>query len=294
MRTIRLLTAALLALALAVCGDDGTDVDAGDDDGSGGGGGETDGSAPEGAAPGGAEGDVFVEVAFVGGFVPADFHFRAVPQAVVYADGTVIAPGAVTLQFPGPAVAPLFTGQVDEATLDELLDHAAAAGMIGGTPDVGDAGAIPIADAASTRVTVVVDGDEQVAEAYALGEAGGPGFGQTNLTDAQTEARAALAGLVAAVEEAALAADEPYQPDRYRVQASPAPDPAGFDVAPNEVAWPSGLPDPVEGECVAITGDGVADLEEALASATEITRWTIGDRVVTLAIRPVLPHEPDC
>lgn len=280
MPTTRLLIAALaalLAVSLAACGDDS--------DGDG---------APEGGAPGGAEGGVFIEIANVGGFVPADFHFRAVPQAVVYADGTVIVPGAITLQFPGPPVLPLFTGQADDDALADLLDAAAAAGMIGNTPDVGDAGAIPIADAGSTRFTVVVDGDIQVVEAYALAEAGGPGSGPTNLSPAQVEARARLADLVAAVDRAALVADQPYQPERYRVQASSPPAAGDLDVAPNELAWPEGLPEPVEGRCVAITGDDVAAFEEALTAASEITRWSVGERVVTLAIRPVLPHEPDC
>jgi hypothetical protein len=293
MRTTRTLAAAVLLLALAACGDDGDDVDAGRD-GDDGGSGSTTGTAPDGAEPGGGDGELFIEIAYVGGFMIEDFQFRSVPQAVVYADGTVFAPGAIPAIHPGPAVSPVFTGTLDDDTLAELLDAAAVAGMIGGSPDVGDAGALPIADAASTRVTVVVDGDEQVVEAYALAEAGGPGFGQTGLTDAQVEARATLAELVAVVTEAALAAQDPYLPERYRVLASTPPDDAGLDVQPNQLEWPAGLPEPVEGTCVAVTGDAAAALTEELASATEITRWTVGDRVLTLAVRPVLPHEPDC
>jgi hypothetical protein len=219
------------------------------------------------------------------------------PSVVVFEDGTVVVPGATAAIYPGPAALPLFTGQLDDSTLDQLLTAAADAGMVGATPDVGDVGDLPIADAASTRVTVVVDGDERVVEAYALTEAGS-NLGQTGLDEPQMAARAALADLVAAVSDAATpVADEPYAADRYRVLASPPIDATTLDPAgpqPTEMAWPDGLPEPVEGMCVAITGDGAATLTTALEQANELTQWRLGDRLFGLAVRPVLPHEPDC
>jgi hypothetical protein len=285
-RTRLLATALLVLLPITACGDDDDD-DASGGGGSGGGGTEL----PDGATPGGAEGDLFVEVAFVGGLVPQEFAFRSVPQTVIYGDGTVIASGVTTLEFPGPAVAPLVQGRLDEDTLGELLEGAARAGMVGGKPAVGDQSAIPIADAASTRVTVVIDGDSQTVEAYAL-DIGD--VGPTRLTDEQVAAREELAAFVDAVNEAGFAASDPYVPDRYRVLASEPVDGVGGDLPPNELLWPEGLPGPVVGECVAIEGDDAAALSEALADATEITRWIVGDSPVALAVRPVLPHEPGC
>lgn len=285
MRTTRSLTAALLLVSLAACGDDDDDVGTG----------AADGAVVDGT-PGGAEGGLFIEVAYVGGFVPIDFQFRNLPVAAVYEDGTVVVPGAVAAIYPGPAVTPLFTGQLDDGALDDLLAAAAEAGMVGATPDVGDASALPVADAASTRVTVVVDGDERVVEAYALDILGGD-LGQTGLSEAQLGARAALADLVATVSEAATrVAQEPLVPERYRVLAGPPLDPSTLDPAgpqPTSLAWPV-VPEPVDGQCTAIAGDGVAALAEALGSANELTQWTVGDRTFSLAVRPVLPHEPDC
>ena len=288
MRPTRTLAAALLFLLAAACGDDDT------------GGTATDSTDPAPPAvdgePGGGDNGLFIEIASVGGFVPQDFAFRNLPSLVVYEDGTVIAPGAVPAIFPGPAVTPAFTGQVDEAVLDDLLAAAADAGMIGATPDVGEMGDLPIADAASTRITVVVDGEERVVEAYALAEAGGD-LGQTGLDDQQVAARAALADLVATVTDVVTPkAEEPVAPERYRVLASPPVDPAGFDdpAQITVVDWPTTIDPPPEGRCVAITGAALADFEASLSQANQLTQWTAGDRTFSLAVRVVLPHEPDC
>ena len=292
MRPHRTIAAALLFLAIAACGDDETDATGPPGDGDIGG----DTPTVDGE-PGGGEGGLFVEIAFTGGFVPADFDFRNVPGVVVYEDGTVLVPGAVTAQFPGPAVMPLFTGTIEPAVLEELLSSAAEAGMVGGVPPVGEVGDIPIADAAATRVTVVVDGDEQVVEAYALTEASGSDLGQTGLSDEEIAGRSALARFVTDVTDAAtVAADQPFVPDRYRVRARPALDPADVDpaVQPNVVAWPAAVEPPPDDACTAITGDAVEPFVAALDQASEITQWTAGERTFSLVVRPVLPHEPDC
>ena len=289
MRPTRTLAAALLFLLPAACGDDDTGETGSD---------STDPAPPAvDGEPGGGENGLFIEIASVGGFVPQDFAFRNLPSLVVYADGTVFAPGAVPAIFPGPAVTPAFTGRIDDAALDALLAAAAEAGMIGATPDVGEVGDLPIADAASTRVTVVVDGDERVVEAYALAEAGGSDFGQTGLDEDQVAARAALSDFVAAVSNVVTpAAEQPMPVGRYRVLASPPVDPAGFDdpAQITVVDWPTVLDPPPEGECVAITGESVPDLQAALDQANQLTQWTAGDRTFSLAVRVVLPHEPDC
>jgi hypothetical protein len=188
----------------------------------------------------------------------------------------------------------VFTGHLDAGDVDELLAAAAQAGLLGEPPDLGTGDRLPIADAATTRVTVVVDGEEHVVEAYAL-EIGPDELRNAGLTDAQVAARRRLGDFVTTVAQVATpVADTPYDPERYRIQSSPAPDPAGQEVPPNEVAWPAGVPEPVDGQCTAVAGDAATALEAALPQATEITRWLLGDRALSLLVRPVLPHEPDC
>lgn len=281
MRSTVVAAVLLPAVLLLACGDDDEALDTGSDD------------PPASGAPGGGASPLFVEVAYVGGFVPFGFEFRNPPAAVVYDDGTVLAPGAVAEIFPGPALLPVMRGQVDEGTLDDLLGAAAEAGMIGGPPDVGGVEDIPIADAATARITVVVDGEAQVVEAYALDHAGM----DLGLTAEQDEARARLADFVAAVNELALAAREPFVPERYRVLASAPPDAgdaAPGEPQPTEQAWPAGVPEPADGACTAVTGDAAAALGDALATANELTVWRLGDRTFSAFVRPVLPHEPDC
>ena len=291
MRPHRTVAAALLFLTLVACGDDdaGESGDAGDDN---------DPPVVVDGTPGGAEGGLFIEIAFTGGLVPPDFDFRSAPSVAVYEDGTVLVPGAVTAIFPGPAVLPLFTGTLEPAVLDELLASAAEAGMISGVPGVGEFADIPIADATATRVTVVVDGDEQVVEAYALTESSGSDLGQTGLDDDEIAARDALARFVTDVTDAAtVAADQPYTPERYRVRANPPPDPSQLDPAgpqPTALDWPAAIDVPAEGACTPITGEAVAGFEAVLGEANELTQWTAGDRTFSLVVRPVLPHEPDC
>lgn len=293
MRTpLRILTALLLPLAfVAACGDDGDDVATDTTSGGSGGGGSTDATVPEGATPGGLPGDVFLQIELVGGFVPAGFDFRSVPNVTVYADGTVVVPGASIAIFPGPAVTPLSIGTLDEGDLDELLAEVAAAGLLADVPP--DPGDNPlVADAATTRITVVVDGHDTVVEAYALDipttdDAPGP-------TDAQREVRERLSELVTRVTDAAVVrAVDVYEPTGYRVRAT-EPFETDPSVAPNVLAWPADLPQPELDECVAVTGDGATALTALLADATEITEWTVGSEQVSLGFRPLLPHEDGC
>lgn len=296
----RILTALLLPLALlAACGDGGDDGDDGvatDPAGSGSGsGGDTSAepppTVPEGATPGGLPGDVFLQIELVGGFVPAGFDFQSVPSLTVYADGTVVVPGASIAVFPGPAVPPLSIGTLDPADLDELLGEVAAAGLLGDVPP--DPGENPlVADAATTRITVVVDGRDTVVEAYGLDipvPDDAPG-----VDDSQRAVRERLSELVAAATGAATTrAADLYEPTGYRVLAS-EPFESDPSITPNELTWPAELPQPVLDECVAVTGDAAASLTTLLAGATEITRWTVGTEQVALRFRPLLPHEDGC
>lgn len=296
---LALLAAALLVVA---CGDDGEDVQAGSTgtDGTTAGQGDSQDGTDDTSGRGGADrtpGDggegLFVEVAHVGGFTVPLATERQVPAAVVMADGTVFAPGAITLQYPGPAVLPVMTGRIGEDDVRGLLRLAAGSGLLDGDVDLGDESLAAIADAPTTRVTIIVDGVEHVLEAYALGLEGEPDpF--VELTEEQRAAREALAELVGAVTTAASAAQEPWDPDRYQVVAA---DPALLgdgEPAPNELAWPAELPHPAAGACVTVAGPQADALEALLGQATEITRWLVADQPLALAIRPLLPHEAAC
>lgn len=261
----------------------------------------SDGTDPPAGAAGGGEDGLFVSVDVGGGFVPVGHAFRSTPSAVIYDDGTTLSTGAVAAIYPGPAVLPLTQGQVDDEQLRQLVTAADTAGLL--DDSVSDYGNPPVADAPTTTVTVVVDGEVHVTSVYALGMAdeGLPGQGPTGgglpgVEGPQLEARERVSQFVDLVSRTVVEAEgDRYVPDRYRVLALP-PDQGGDAVVEaDEREWP--FPDValVEGECIAIGGDRAVEFRDLAEGATEITRWrNDAGQTFVLSVRPVLPHEPDC
>ena len=300
MMTMRRTTISLLGFVLLVglggCATDDPELTAGERPVEG----PADGSGDDGVVPagelGGGDGPLFASVSRGGGFAIFGADFRSVPDAVVYADGTTFSPGVTVMSFPGPAVVPVTRGEVTDDDLRTIAAAAAEAGLLDRTEaNFGDP---PIADATTTSITVVVDGEAHETSVYALAEADPTVRG---LDEAASEARRRVSGFVDALTSTVTGEEgERYDPERYRVlplQADEA-DAGGTGVdglQADEQEWP--LPDVAltERSCAAVTGEQADLLEEALDGATEITRWRVASgEVFTLAVRPVLPHEPDC
>jgi hypothetical protein len=277
---------AALALAVGACGDDAEPVvtSPGDD--------TTDDPAAD-ASLGGAEHGLAVSVEYVGGFTTPEMAFRQLPVVVVYDDGRTVTQGAVIEIYPGPAELPLVAGELDDGDLQRLADAARDAGLFA-ERSRDDFGMPPVADAPDTRITVVVDGEEVVTEVGALGfdDAGGMG-----VSEEQAEQRAAVSEFVELASRLATAGEssELVEVDRYRVHATRyRGGPAEPGLEPNELDWPATV-ELSRSDCIPVTGDDATALAEVLPEATEITRWIdAGGDAWRLAIRPVLPHEPDC
>jgi hypothetical protein len=288
--------AALLALLLVLCagatacGDD-TDVRTGDQ--------------PPGAADGGPSGpggdsevdatQVAIAIEVGGGFVPFGYDFATVPT-VVLDNGTAFTGGAMTMQYPGPAMTPVFTGEVAPSALEELLAEASEIGLA--DDEELDAGEPGVTDMPTTTITVRVEGVTHTQSVYALSL--GPddlGGVYLDLTEEQLAVRTAVAGFVSRVTDAvAGAATEPFAPEAYQVLAQPA---GGDDpeVRPNELDWPFSYPIAEDGRCQTIEGDDAVALGALVPDATQITTWT--DRTNgtrhNLTIRAVLPgYDRDC
>lgn len=259
--------------------------------GDGAGNGAGDGSGTPARRAGGGEDGLFVSVEVGGGFMPVGAAFRMVPSAAIYDDGTTLSPGATIAIYPGPAVLPVTEGRIDDEQLRRLVEAADAAGLIDGV-DQGF-GEPPVADAATTTVTVVVDGEVHSTSVYALQGADERIFG---VDEAQSRARQEVRRFVDLVSATVTDAEgSAYVPDRYRLLPLPAEPAIDEVVEPDERRWP--FPDVplVEGECTALAGQQAVELRDALEDATEITRWsTDAGQTYVLAVRPVLPHEPDC
>jgi hypothetical protein len=281
-RTFAAVGAALVALSVTACGDDGDDASADSTL-------PADTVAPVGSTsppsgfehPTGAD-DVVIRIAYEGGLVPPDFAFRNLPTVLVSGDGHVFQPGPVPEIYPGPLVPPVTVRTVTEQGIQQLLALADRHGLLA---DADYTTLTNIADAPDTVVEIAADGGAYRHQAYALG-----------IGDETDPARAALWQFVSEVTgdwlfagNPELSADEPYEPGTFLVRASVAPEESG-EIAPTIVDWPAEasvrLAD--ASECAEIPAADVGDL---FADANELTYFTDGAITYQLAVKPLLPGD---
>jgi hypothetical protein len=277
MRAARPVVAAALLLGLVACAERGGAARPG-------------GPAPTSSEAAATEGLV-LRVEHTGGFLtPSVLHSR-LPIVSVYADGRMISEGPVAAIYPGPALPNLQVREIGRGGVQDLVGRALAAGVA----ETSDLGTPTIADAPSTRFTVVTTAETYVREAYALWESP-EGSG---VTAEQEAARQRLTDLLSSVTDQG-ADTEPYEPEAVAAVVSPWVDPGDGLVQP-ELPWPGpalpgepsgGLPDVT---CVIATGDQARTLLDAARSANVTTPWTTADGGRwSVAFRPLLPDETGC
>jgi hypothetical protein len=287
-RLAALAAVAALALLGAACSDDA--------DGevvAGGGSPSTTGASGTFEHPTGPD-DVIVRVFAGGGFVPVELHLTASPSYSLLGDGTAVESGVITAIYPGPAILPLTARHLDEAEIQDVLQRADDAGLLGGEIDYGQPG---ITDVETTTVTIVVDGQSHTQAAYALGFDDESG---TSLTEEQREARRALQGFIESLATIGAPTTEPYVPAEVAVYTlGPASPDVELPQEPQD--WPiATLPAPPSdtrvGPCVTITGDEVTTLLAALAEANQSTPWIVPGQPepLSLVFRAVVPGDPPC
>ena len=276
-RAARPAVALTLALGLAACAERG---------GTGG-----PGELPESSEAAAAEGLV-LRVDQTGGFVTPSMLAGRLPTVSVYADGRVITEGPVPAIYPGPALPNLQVTELDPAGVQELVDRALAAGV----DETSDLGTPPIADATSTRFTVVTAEDTYVREAYALWET----TEGSGLTGEQVAAREELGDLLDALTRPGAAATTSYEAEAVAAIASPWVDPGDGLVQP-DLPWPGpALPGeptggPPDVTCVTAAGAEAQALLEAAGAGNAATPWVTGDGARwSVTFRPLLPDETRC
>jgi hypothetical protein len=285
MTIMRSASAALLVLGLAACAEQP--------------GGTPAPSPPDVQLP--AEPAALVlQVAHTGGFVTPDALASRLPLVSVYADGRVFAQGPVAAIYPGFAWPNVQVRQVPPEQVQDLVDRALAAGVA----DTADLGTPPLADAPSTRFTVVTAEETFVREAYALAEA----VGSEGLTEEQRSARAELSSLLDELTRVAQPGDgspQVYEPSAVaavvRPWTAPEDDGSGLDFAGPPLPWPG---PPLPGEplgplpdltCVTASGEQAAAVREAAGDASVLTPWSSADGTTwSVTFRPLLPDETGC
>jgi hypothetical protein len=243
-----------------------------------------------------AEDALVLQVEHTGGYVTPEMLAGRLPIASVYGDGRVITQGPVPAIYPGSAWPNLQVQQADRATVQELADRALAAGI----DETTELGRPPIADAPSTRFTLVTDDGAITREVYALQEGAGAG----GLTAEQETARSELQDLFSELTDlpATLGPDDAapasYEPTAVAVLARPWTEPADELTHP-KLPWPGpalpGEPIATGGTCVTATGDQAQAVADAAREATTLTPWVGADGVRwAITFRPLLPHESSC
>ena len=241
--------------------------------------------------------DLVLRVEYTGGFMMPEWLLSRVPILSVYGDGRVITEGPVPAIFPGPALPNLQVQMISPDDVVDLASRALAAG-VGSRPDLGQP---PIADAPSTRFTVLSDQGPQVTEANALEIT----ESDADLSKAQQDGRKALRALLddltnlPAILGPDVAESKPYQAESVAVISRPWTDPGTPEGQQAEKAWPGpalpGAPaDQIGLSCVTLDGqDATAVLGEA-ASANALTPWTSEGQRWAVTFRPLLPDESSC
>ncbi|SHM67925.1 hypothetical protein [Cryptosporangium aurantiacum] len=227
-----------------------------------------------------------------GGFVPATFTYGRLPTVSIYADGRVITEGPQIAIYPGPALPNLLVRTISRTEVDRLVAAARRAG-VGSPTDYGTPG---VADATTTRFTLVEGGRTLTAEVYALSEAMET---DQSLTAAQREARARMRGLLATLSDPASGSGEQrYQPAAIAtiVTAYANTDPENPQPARawRGAALPGRVVGPADVSCALTTGAAVRTVLADAASANAATPWTYEGRRWSLMFRPLLPDETGC
>lgn len=291
----RLLTSLVIAPAagilFAACGDDTVD---------GPGAGNTPGSdvptpsadTPTGIAHPTGPDDVILRYGYEGGFVPVGTAFVNLPNLLVTGDGRVFRPGAITLQYPGPLVAPMTVRTISEAGIQRLLSLANESGLLAPPPDYSIEAMVT--DVGDTVVTFSADGGTFEHRAYAL-EIEDAGRGNEAARENLGAYVRLLGDLETTVGAEALGAEEIVVPTAYRFQAYPS-DESGVsetEPAPTFVDWPASagvrLADATE--CAVVEASAIGDLFE---TATQLTYFREDGQVYALAVAVVLPGDPVC
>jgi hypothetical protein len=241
---------------------------------------------------------VVLRVEQVGGFTTPQELAARPPVVSVHADGRVFGLGPMAAIYPAFAWPNVQVRQVSAEQVRDLVDRALAAGIADRT----DPGEPPLADATTTRFTLVTATDRYVREVYALSE----GVGAGGLTGEQLAVREELRSLLDELQEVAQPHDgspEVYEPHAIAAVVTPwtAPEDAGpgIDFSGDPQAWPG---PPLPGEtigpdvgCVVATGEQATAVRAAAGGANVRTPWATPDGALwSVTFRPLLPDETGC
>jgi len=239
--------------------------------------------------PTGAD-EVVIEYAEVGGFMPRELVFNQIPNVLISGDGRSFSPGAQIAIYPGPLLPAVQVWSMDEDGIQQALAAADEAGLF---QAIDYDQPTNIADASTARVTIDVDGETYVHEAYALGIGGGPG---DDGADATTPERRALLDFINELQEITSPGPDAdariFEPSEYGIEALVVDDLSAYGsdgIEPTVVDWPpdAGVRLADASSCTVVAA---AEVGEALAAADQLTFFQDGDDTIYQVLaKPILP-----
>jgi hypothetical protein len=248
--------------------------------------------------------DLLVRIGFEGGFTPIEWTYTNLPTFSLYGDGTLIVPGAQIEIYPPPALPAISARTIDEPGIQAILDEALTA--TSDVPDdLDDLGAMGIADAPTTVITVSADGMNRTIRTYALGELMERPEG---MPERQYRARLRLQELVARLgtldawlPAGSLGPEATYRGSSARIFVAEY---RAIDDPPQEaVAWPlerdlASFGEPADDSdlyrCATVDGEDWSAVRAVAARANQLTRWQDGELEFRVLFRPLLPGESGC
>ncbi len=243
--------------------------------------------------PTGAD-DVVIEYAEVGGFVPREFAFQQTPNVLVSGDGRVFGPGAQIAIYPGPLLPAVQVQPVTDEGIQAILAAADEAGLF---QQIDYEQPTNIADASTARVTINVNGETWVHEAYALGLSIPGDSGQET-----TPERQALAGFIAQLNDLAglvgadnLGEQTIFEPTEYGIAAPVVDDLSAYGsdgIEPTVVDWPADASVRLA-EATTCTVVPASEVGETLEAANQLTFFTDAGVTYQVLAKPILPGT-DC
>lgn len=241
--------------------------------------------------PTGAD-EVVVSYAELGGFVPREFAFQQTPNVLISGDGRSFSPGAQIEIYPGPLLPAVQVWNIREDGIQQVLAAAEEAGLFA---DIDYDQPTNIADASTATVTINVNGETWVHEAYALGIGVGPGGDQTE----STPERQALLDFIGQLTE--LTSPGPtgdpgiFEPSEYGIEALVVDDLSAYGadgIEPTVVEWPADASVRLA-DATTCTVVPASEVGEILGEATQLTFFTDAGVTYQVLAKPLLPGT-DC
>ena len=239
--------------------------------------------------PTGAD-DVVVEYAEVGGFVPREYAFQQTPNVLVSGDGQVFGPGAQIAMYPGPLLPAVQVQSITDAGVQAILEAADEAGLL---QQVAYEQPTNVADAATATVTINVNGETFVHEAYALGLAlpGESGAETTPERQALADFIAELNDLTTLVGADQLGEQTLFDPTAYGIEALVIDDLSGYGsdgIEPTVIEWPADVTVRLA-DASTCTVVPASEIGETLTSANQLTFFEDAGVTYQVLAKPILP-----